>query len=443
MKLAIITASLFYLIASVPLFFASPRLFFALTIPARALANLLVGVDIVGVGGLSISFADLLGTLTLIFGFAYCIGKYQKILASRSIKLAIFFMLLFVFLTGAAALASGPHKLIEAAKVVSWLIYFPLGYLLFPDSNGISMLKKAGVAAALMTLAAFAAGNALKVGETAYDLGMIYLGFFTSEAALATALTGGLLFFFLPNPPSKSSRFIVAISWMLIIVLVLMIVVVLVRSIILGIFFFFLVYSFMRHADGLARRSAALLGVVILLTILVAGVILTNPQNIGGRFKDVQEYRKEGGVAKLGSGRISLIILYFEEYRSQSALAQIFGIDFYSRTGQTATKTLNDKQFGTHNDALQILFLSGLVGLILYAAMWLSMALAIKRALGSSLDPYRRNVAALGAGLVGMYAVLIFHGAIFHVLLLQTIMVVLGASLGLNDSLTPGSDLVC
>jgi hypothetical protein len=442
MKNTIIAACLLYFVASLPLLFASPRLFFALTIPARAFANMLVGIDFLSFGGISLSFADLLGIIILISGLVYCILKSHMIFANRPIRRVMIFMLLFIFFTGLAAITGGSYRLMEAAKVISWLIYFPLGYVLFSDSDGIRLLKKSGVSAAFVTVAGLAIGNILKVGETAYGIGIIHLGFFTSEAALATALAGSLAFCFLPSTAEKTSRFVAVTNRAFIVVLLVMIVAVMVRSVILGIFFFFLAYSFMKHAGGFGRKTAALIGVAMLFTVIISGVILHNPQSVGVRFKDVQEYKAGGRVTQLGSGRISLIVRYFEDYRSQSALMQIFGIDLSADTGQAFIKTFKENTFGTHNDVLQILFLSGLVGLIFYVSMCLSVALALKMALGSSLDPYSRKIAALGAGLLVLYAVLIIHGVIFHVFLMQSIMVVIGASLGMSFPSSKARDVV-
>jgi len=426
----IVAVSLIFFLILFVIFFNSPRQFFAMSIFGRSLANMLVDVKIISIGGATLSFPDILAIFTLLFGFGFLISKWQELIASSVFRPAAWSLLLFIFFTGLTALADGVSGLIETAKVTSWLIYLPLGFILFSNRDGLKTLKKTGIYSAIFLIIGVAIGNYLKLGNSAYDMGILYLGFYTSEASLSSALLGSMAFFLIPDVTGKPWFLLTLFYKLLILVLLGLIVMVTLRSAILALFILIVVYFMLNGSAGFFRTSITIVGATMLLTTIVAGVIISNPKLIDTRFKDVEAYQAGGEVTSLGSGRVSLLVNYYSEYRSQSIVAQLFGTDFYTNSSQADSKTFKAVKYGTHNDVLQILFLSGLVGLIFYVLIWVSIVFALLRSFKLPLNDYQRQISALGVGLICVYSIFIFHGGIYYIYFMQTIVVIIGAAVG-------------
>lgn len=433
MEIALLGLTALFLVLLVPLFFISCRQFFAFTIPARAFANLTVAMPVVSLGALSLSFADLLAMMTIFFAVLHLAGNFRQVMVNQWVRLAMVFLLVFVFLVILAAVSGhvGSGRIVEAAKVISWLIYLPVGLSLFADGAAVALLKRSGVLAAAITVFGLILGQVLGVGETAYDLGLMHLGFFSSEAALASSLVGCLLFFFLPdNPLRRQSAIRQWVKRAGVMTLLVLVALVMVRSVVIGVFLYLVLFVMTKRTAGLFKTMTLMAGTVIIFSGIVGGVLYFNQQYVEVRFKDVQKYLDSGDLTTLGSGRLSLTRKYMEKFNSLSLPAQLFGTDFYANSGQGQSRTYRSVQFGTHNDALQILFMVGIVGLLCYALMWVFLAGALWISLKRLSDPYYRQLAAVGVGAGGMYAVLVFHGAIFHVFLMQSMCIILGAVLG-------------
>lgn len=435
MKIAFLAFTAFFLMMLMSIFFISRRWFFALSIPARAFANLTLATPAVSMWSLPLSFADLLAMVTILFAVIHLSSWFRQVMVNLCVGLAMVFLVMYVFVVTMGAVSSpiSSGKPVEAAKVISWLIYLPVGLSLFGDDASVALLKRCGILGAVITVFGVILGQTLDIGDTAYDLGMVHLGFYTSEAALTSSLAGCLLFFFLPNSPDRRLPAVRRWGgWAMVMMLLVLVVLIMVRSIVLGVFLYLILFVMTKRTAGWFKTMGVLVIVIFIFTGIVGVVLYTNPRYVEERFKDVKKYQAGGKPTSLGSGRLSLIHKYLDEFGALSLPAQLFGLDSSAYTIQDNRARLapyRTVQFGTHNDALQILFMAGVVGLICYTLMWIFLACALWLKLKRLTVTYYRQLAAVGVGAGGMYALLVFHGAIFHVFLMQSIAIILGAVL--------------
>lgn len=439
MEIVTLGASSIFLLVLALTFVLSPPIFFGLSLVARAFANLVIHVPLFSFGESSFTFADSLSFLTLLCGLGYFARVIPDLMKSRLIRTVILFMIAFLFISWLAAVINGIENIKEAAKITSWLIYLPVGYILFSDPKEIQRLRKFGLAAALIIIAGFTVGNIQQTGATAYDLGFIYIWPFTSESGVVASLIGSLIFFLYPRPSSKPNRLFSVVNWSIVATLLLLITAVMVRSAVLSVFVLFLIYGFAHKKSGFLKNFGTLIGITLLFSTAVTAILVFYPQHIDARFKDVQKYQSGGDHTALGSGRIALINRYLDEYKSRNPITQLFGFNLTPNYGPRKYGVQTNTH-GTHNDVLQILFMSGISGLVFYIGMWISIAISLRRACNLPLDSSGKQIAALGAGVLFMYGIWVLHGAIFHIFFMQIVAVTLGIAIrkGTNDpTITP------
>lgn len=340
--------------------------------------------------------------LNKIFGFFFLVGLFIVSVVLSSLLSPVF---------------SG-EKIVDLFKILSWMLYYPVMHVFLIKYKNERAVIRIGIYCSILTIVFILLFQIFKVGATAYDLGKFYLGFYSSESIIALTLCSNL-FFWVDWCQVRGIKifhlFFITLSFIFSLLIM-------VRSAFLVSIEILLSYYFIFSKKKYYKILSSTVGIVA-ITSLVFYYVSSNPEYYEARFKDIESYSQSNNIESVGSGRVSLIIHYWKIFSANSFEEKFFGL-----------LTLNTRGiiFGTHNDILQILFLSGYFGLSIYLLIW---ALFIFKFL-KNFSKNEKKVNVLYFNVFFAYFIYTLRGAVFQIYP----MIVLMLMLAIASSCSGGGD---
>ncbi len=322
-------------------------------------------------------------------------------------------------------------------RVLSWITILPLSFLAFKTKEDIFLLRKWGIIAFFIIFAGILIGNIFTIGRTAYDIGTFYMGFWASEAPLSITLLGFSSFFFLPKDSAKGHVFISKSGILLLLLNFSLLILVMKRSTILAfiisvIIIFFLLTSSKIKILSLKHFFSASVLIILLLLGSFSLVKITKPEALDLRSKDLTRMEEAGGdIRFLGSGRLFLVERYIQHFMNQPLFQKIFGVDITGLIDKKSRGYLySDLRTSPHNDYLNVLVRSGLVGLGLYVCFFLFAFKMIFRIYRINDNIICLYTSAITLGMFVSYFIVSLGGSLQSILMLTALMMLLGANIG-------------
>lgn len=161
-------------------------------------------------------------------------------------------------------------------------------------------------------------------------------------------------------------------------------------------FMFFSLVALALVAMASSRVRTTILGLIVFIAIVVyiknrklfmvgsgvllAGAIISAPVVVPILFVDLQKVMEgEWGIEKLGSGRPRIWAGNIQEFSNLSIDRQLAGVGIGNRIGVTEEVFDGDAFRNSHNDFLEIMVQTGIVGLIIYLALLIAIYKKIQR----------------------------------------------------------------
>lgn len=216
----------------------------------------------------------------------------------------------------------------------------------------------------VLVLVAVLSFNVFRFGETAYELGHLYLGSTLSLPTLALFALALLLSFLYPN----DSRLRMA-GYLGLFALILLL---MKRSAVVGAILVFAAGwgSFFRRIKYQRSLFAA---IFVVAGLLYAGELTERLQSnavLMERFSDIRKLEATQDIRYLGSGRLRLAELWWQYFSDSSPLEMIFGQVIENPDQITGNRYLGMELPMPHNDVLDVLLRGGLLALLAYIALW-------------------------------------------------------------------------
>jgi hypothetical protein len=366
-------------------------------------------------------------------------GRVKNV--ARFLIYAFFLVLVFalqpVFLFGYTKKLT---QFVSFFQILSWLTIIPLAAIAFRSSRDFFQLRRSCIITFLIFVVGFMLANVLSVGRTAYDLGIFYLGVWKDLAPLSMALLALIPLFFLPSgarfiekPITRGTLIFVMVDLVLILLLTK-------RSSILAMLICIstILYLFGRHQlinFSVKRTVFVYFMSFFIISAAALSITLSNPNVVKYRFKDVRKYDKTGDIGHLGAGRVHLITNYVSYFKSLSLMRQVFGVDIISHVDRRPGGYLySGLSTVPHNDYIEVLLRSGIVGLSLYTGLLAYILFLVVRCYSQSGNALAAQVSGATIGMFALYLVSSIAGMMFRVLAMSCFGMLVGACLGICSS---------
>ena len=382
--------------------------FYALTL--RCVLNSVYGHNIIAVRILGGSVIDIFNALNLFVIGVYLICNTRYLSNFFGFFLLVGLLAISVVLSVILGPVFSGGKFIDLFKILSWMLYYPAMHIFLKKYKNKNTVIKIGIYCTALTIFIVLISQVFKIGRTAYDLGGFYIGYYSSESIIALTICSNM--FFLINWNQKPQiRFFRLFFIMLSFVCSLLI---MVRSAFLVLIGMLVSYYFISNKKFLYKILSAII-VITAVVFLIFYYVKNNPEYYETRFKDVINYSQSNSIESLGSGRVSLIIDYWKIFSANSFEEKFFGL---------LTLNTHGIIFGTHNDMLQILFLSGYFGLSIYLLIWLSFIIQFIK----NFSRNRKEVNILYLNVFFAYFIFTLRGAIFQIYPMIVLMLMLAVA---------------
>lgn len=321
-------------------------------------------------------------------------------------------------------------------KLLSWLTIIPLAFLAFQELSYIRGLTYSVLWSFGLIVICLIAGNILKIGSTAYDAGLFYLGFYDTGSTVSLTLVCFLPFFFLPSgkkvkekPVNVKRTFVIILNFVLVLLLMK-------RSGIIAyvicLYTIILLFGKNRYVRFSLMRGLIISSFFLLLfSSSLLYVWVAKPEVLEYRFKDVMRYRESGDAALLGGGRVGLLGSYLSYYFRLPIIQQLIGVDVAGYIDKTKDGYLyTDFKKVPHNDFLETMFRGGILGLILYLLMFLYFFLKVLKHYITTREPISAQLSICMFGMFCVYIISAFAGMMFRIFPMTCFAMLLGACLG-------------
>ncbi len=270
-------------------------------------------------------------------------------------------------------LSGESSQITGAARIWLWVesLLFALAWC--DDASKADFLFSVLRRCAFMVLVALLLFNVFSYGETAYGLGHLFLGSILSLPTLSLFVLALLLAFLYPN--GKLLRLFGFTALLILIALLLKRSVVVAALVVLAVgwqsFFPRIRYQ---------RLVFAFLAVVVAV-IFAADMVeqLQSSELVAERFSDMKKLEASDDLRYLGSGRLRLVEMWWGYYVSSSLPEMLLGQVVGSPSQVTGIRYLGMSWPMPHNDALDVLLRGGLLALMVYIALWITLYRALVR----------------------------------------------------------------
>lgn len=335
----------------------------------------------------------------------------------------------------------------EVLKLYSWISLIPLAALAFKTNAEINQLRVSAIFSFCIIVGSLAIANFYSIGDTAYDLGLFYIGWFHNEATLSVSLAIFAPLFLLPG--GSQERKVVGFTKLVLVGLIFILVILVMKrasvlAMLLEVSVMLLLFK-RNPLIGFSNKSFWLLtlsGLLFFFACLVF-VIFTYPEALENRFLDVELAEQSGDVRWLGAGRVGLAELYMNDFLRSGIPQQIFGVDItgYVDTRKEGYLHMGKTRTVPHNDYLDILARGGIISLILFVILLARLFLLVVNQYRKARNPLAAHLAAITLGAFAMYSVYSVDGTTFQVLTMAALGLLLGATIGVGSNLDPKQNL--
>lgn len=387
------------------------------------------------------SLARVIGLVFVLSNIILIITNLNKIAQIRIIRTPFVILLLLIFLYSfrpvfAYVFTQDLNDFTYFLKLLSWTTIIPLAAVAFQTVSDIRHLRYSALLSFGIIVIALIIGNIFEIGHTAYNFGMFYI-VFNNSGPLSMVLVTFLPFFFLPageylkeKPISVFTIFLVLVDFCFILLL-------LKRSCILAFIIscsiILFLFAINKYVDFSMKGFWVIaFAFILLVSTMVTNLLIINPDIIEKRFlRDVNKYEKSGELAKLGSGRIGIFVDYSAYFFKQSLLQQFIGVDIRSYIDKSKADYFRiGFKLVPHNDYMNCLMSSGLLGLILFLWLLLSILLRMWKVFRFSEDLLAVRLSVVMLGMFSIYLVSSIAGVMNFVLAMIYFAMLFGASLG-------------
>lgn len=356
-------------------------------------------------------------------------GLRSTLAWAAAVAFVMFLQPLFSFL-----FTYDPNEWTEYLRLLSWLTIIPVSALALNDEQSVRRLKVSASFSLLIIVLGLVYANVMKVGNTAYDLGHFYLGFFYAETSVSMTVTMLLPLFFLPERGEVRAFPINFVYLALTLLALLIVVLVLKRASIVAfvIGMFAMLGAFAWHKRVAVSRAATLLVFSGFIVLSVAGVgylAVKNSDIVADRFTDLEKYKESGDVGYLGAGRLYLASYYFDVFLQRPVIAQITGVDLASEVRIEKGRYLYDGVNVPHNDFLEFLLRAGVVGLLVFLGFLGNLVRRAWRLLRNAETSWAAQIASVLVGTVLIYLLFSISGVVLRVFPMTCFAIVVGVAL--------------
>jgi len=326
----------------------------------------------------------------------------------------------------------------DFAKIVSWITLIPLATLCFRSEASVIRLRFSAVVAFSFIFIGLTVANIFRIGNSAYDSGIFYLGWWYGEASVSMSIICLVPYFLLPRKKENNQKLYSLSTIGILLVSFLMLVLIMKRSSILGFVLCFFSVSFLAAVNKrfpYSMRKFVPISIVF-AAALVCGILylqITRPDLIRYRFKDYYKYKKSGDMSHFGAGRLGLMMNYFNVYMSGSVSKKIFGVDIGGYIDKEERGYLHlgrEFRLDPHNDYIEFLLNNGAVGLVLLLAFLFQICVLVLRIFRTAVDLLTLRLCVIMGGMLLIYFVGSIAGMIFRVVPMTCFALLLGCLFG-------------
>ena len=339
-----------------------------------------------------------------------------------------FFLVAQLLLPASLSLVIGGTGILfnELIKLTAWLVIMLFSISVHTDKEKIEATLRTLHRCAFFLLAMIVLFQVLHLRETAYGMGIIYMGGIKNEPSVSMFSLAFLATFITSMP--KRRQYVGIVGLLTVILLVMKR-----SSLLVGILITILGLKYvlpMGHIFRIVVYVSLVLFVVNFLIYLDLTNFLYSSDLVSQRFKDLQKLQQSSDLGYLGSGRLGLLQDHFEAFQARDGVQKLFGLTILSANEATAGGYLGQGlHAAAHNDFMEILTRGGYFGLFTYVALLITVTAKLTWLSGRPDDPYLQAVAFTGRIAALAYLLHISIGVIFKVQFMSVIVILVGISM--------------
>jgi len=412
---------------------SQPAYFIALPV-IKVIAAQLVALKVYDLGATKLSPNELVGGATFLVAAACFAFNVPRLLSRSHLRpMALCILLLGLWCVLASMASANPLvKLIEATKILGWMLLIPVVGFYIDTPAKLRKLRTTGIMCFMIVVVHLIAANILHIGENVskfYQLTMPgpYIGYFTQPAEISLTLGSSLMFLLLRAqaqnqtvPPTPWSAALLSSAGLA------MMVPFMVRAPLIVFTLAILSALLFDRGQRIQNKRSIVMILALISAMAVGGAyVAANYQKfINERFKDVTLAVKSGNAKSIGSGRVGLLEVYLESIEQRSFGNLLTGIDL------TGSSDVFHPVVGSHNDWIDVTFKFGLISIMIYMIFWAVTVRTVYHRYKSAVEPSSKNLLSVAAALCIAYIALSFHGMLFYQFPMHSLAIILGTALG-------------
>ncbi len=319
-----------------------------------------------------------------------------------------------------------------ALKLATWLMILLSCIKLFSHEGDLIRIHIFSSIAVLIVIFSFTLSWLGFYGESlTYESGVeSYAGGFHSGKTPAYYLAIAIPIMALKD--IKNEKFIFSISFLLITICFIVMTLTFVRAPIVALFIGFLAYQYFnyKYNEKSIILSVSILGAIFLL-VLIIHYYLGDTQYFS-RWDALGNRYQQGEVDKLGSGRVGMLMNFFDYYFYKASLInKLFG------SGLGSSMVYLGNNLIIHNDFAEILMGCGIIGFSLYLFILLKLFVILVNQIKNSPDAHHRTYGILAQGSFFIFLSLHMTNVTSGIFVLSLWAIHTGATIGIGQRVNP------